>query len=136
MTQVCRFRCAGKVQKNYGSDVRGKCKRITLTLSSVLTYQCMYMYVCLCIMHGLRQRGQRATPPPLESGEVPPYSGHPRPVAYIWTSNLATHFKIASFAYCVCISRDIHGLQLVLYESLQLASSNFTGNCHDNGKLV
>ena len=37
--------------------------------------------------------------------------------------------------YRVCISRDIHGLQLVLYESLQLASSNFTGNCH-NGKLV
>ena len=24
-----------------GSDVRGKCKRITLTLSSVLTYRCV-----------------------------------------------------------------------------------------------
>ena len=55
-----------------GSDVRGKCKRITLTLSSVLTYQCMY--VGLCIMHGRRQRGQGVTAPPpsLESGEVLP----------------------------------------------------------------
>ena len=35
-----------------GSDVRGTCKRITLTLSSVLTYRCMY--VSLCIMHGRR----------------------------------------------------------------------------------
>ena len=26
-----------------GSDVREKCKRITLTLSSVLTYRCMYV---------------------------------------------------------------------------------------------
>ena len=84
--------CGRKVstQRNYvcvfaGSDVRGKCKRITLTLSSVLTYRCMY--VGLCIMHGRRQRGQGATAPPpvLESGEVlpPPSSGHPRPVAYI-----------------------------------------------------
>ena len=53
-----------------GSDVREKCKRITLTLSSVLTYQCVY--VGLCIMHGRRQRGQGATAPSLESGEVLP----------------------------------------------------------------
>ena len=78
--EVCRFRCAGKVQKNYGSDVRGKCKRITLTLSSVLTYQCMY--VGLCIMHGLRQRGQRAEgdpPPPGEWGGPPPTLDIPVP---------------------------------------------------------
>ena len=60
--------CGRKVstQRKYpcvfaGSDVRGKCKRITLTLSSVLTYQCMY--VGLCIMHGRRQRGHGATEP-------------------------------------------------------------------------
>ena len=74
-----------------GSDVQGKCKRITLTLSSVLTYQCMY--VGLCILHGRRQRGPGATAPP------PSLGGGPRPVAYILTSNLATHFKIGSFAY-------------------------------------
>ena len=34
-----------------------------LTLSSVLTYQCMY--VGLCILHGRRHRGQGATAPPL-----------------------------------------------------------------------
>ena len=90
--------CGRKVstQRKYacvfaGSDVPGKCKRITLTLNSVLTYRCMY--VGLCIMHGAdgrRQRGQGATAPPppsLASGEVLPlpllWSGHPRPVAYI-----------------------------------------------------
>ena len=66
----------GKHTKNAcvfaGSDVWGKCKRITLTLSSVLTYQCMY--VGLCILHGRRQIGQGATAPPTlwrEGGVVP-----------------------------------------------------------------
>ena len=48
--------CGRKVstQRKYacvfaGSDVRGKCKRIALTLSSVLTYRCMY--VCRSMYH-------------------------------------------------------------------------------------
>ena len=65
--------CGRKVsiQRKYacvfaGSDVLGKCKRITLTLSSILTYQCMY--VGLCILHGRRHRGQGATALPLWRG--------------------------------------------------------------------
>ena len=50
-----------------GSDVRGKCKRITLTLSS-----CMY---CRSRYHGRRKREQAATAPPL-SGE---WGGSPPP---------------------------------------------------------
>ena len=56
-----------------GSYARGKCKRITLTLSNVLTYRCVY--VGICIMHGRRKRGQGATaPPPLwrVGGSAPP----------------------------------------------------------------
>ena len=64
---ICRFRCAGKIQRDY---------------SSILTYRCMY--VGLCIMGVGRGGSWRPPPPPppLESGEVvPPYSGHPRHVA-------------------------------------------------------
>ena len=97
-----RTDCGRKVstQRKYacvfaGSDVLGKCKRITLTLSSVLTYQCMY--VGLCILHGRRHRGQGATAP--LSGER---GG--------WSPSRRLHFdfksrhpllRLASFAYVV-----------------------------------
>ena len=81
--------CGRKVstQRKYacvfaGSDVQGKCKRNTLILSSVLTYRCMY--VGLCIMHGRRKRGQGAAAPSGEwGGSDPPTMDIPHPIAYI-----------------------------------------------------
>ena len=125
--------CGRKVstQRKYacvfaGSDVLGKCKRITLTLSSVLTYRCMY--VSLCIMHGRRQRGQGATaaPPPFwRVGRVSPpllWTSPSRRLHFIYFDfkSRPPHFKIASFAYVYTfISRDIHGLQLVWMDTLE-----------------
>ena len=54
-----------------GSDVRGKCKRITLTLSSVLTYRCMYVGLCIMGVGGqgasipLSGEWGGSAPPPL-----------------------------------------------------------------------
>ena len=80
-----------------GSDVRGKCTIITLKLSSVLTFRCMY--VGICIMHGLRQRGQGPTPPP-PSGE---WEGSPPPLRRLhfiyFDFRSRPPFKIASFAH-------------------------------------
>ena len=70
-----------------GSDVLRKCKRITLTLSSVLT----------CILHGRRHRGQGATAPPLwrEGGRSPSRRLH-----FDFKSRHPL-LRLASFAYVV-----------------------------------
>ena len=51
-----------------GSDVRGKCKRITLTLSSVLTYgytcRYRYTYVCRSMYHVWTSEKRAGGPPP------------------------------------------------------------------------
>ena len=103
---ICRFRCAGKVQKNY-----------TYT-QYVLTYQCMY--VGLCILHGRRHRGQGATAPLLWRGG----GAVPVPSLTFWLQ-ISPPTSSLSFLRLCGISRDIHGLQLVDYNT-QIRANIFT----------